>query len=451
MPSPTPSPSETTQTGGGTGPDARNSGSAVLQPASNLQMGWAFSADKSSVTMTMSMDTLAWMAIGVSPRSAMIGTLAVIVKGDGGSGCTIDQYRVTTLTASGMQQDGSGFTAASASCTVTGNTVSAVFTRAVTNGDYSLSLTGNTPMAWAVGFELQAFDGHQAEGVTNVNMATGAVSAAGRKPLHVAHGAINFVAWGILLPLGVLLARFTKHIPVKAGPPLWFNSHRMLQTTGLFFTILALFIAVVMVERDGKPHFDNVHAQIGLVVTLLGVLQPLNALIRPAPKPPTPKRVVWEVVHKGVGYATIIIGVAAIITGLDAIQPAAATITLILYSDYVAAFGTAFLIFEWLRRHRTAAPAPAPAAPAVAVPAPPPRSQPGAPTGAVAVEMNNLSMSTPPTVPTDSVNPLMALGLGAGEAKARPPPPSGGAAPGPALPVGSPWAQPRTGKGPAGH
>ena len=56
----------------------------------------------------------------------------------------------------------------------------------------------------------------QDQGVSNVNMATGAVTAAGRKPLHLAHGAINFVAWGIMLPLGVLLARFTKHIPVKA-------------------------------------------------------------------------------------------------------------------------------------------------------------------------------------------------------------------------------------------
>jgi hypothetical protein len=70
-------------------------------------------------------------------------------------------------------------------------------------------------MAWAVGYDLVSFSGHGLRGVSSVNMATGSVSALSRKPLHLAHGALNYVAWGVLLPTGVLLARFAKDVPLR--------------------------------------------------------------------------------------------------------------------------------------------------------------------------------------------------------------------------------------------
>jgi hypothetical protein len=69
-------------------------------------------------------------------------------------------------------------------------------------------------MAWAVGADFADFSaGHEAASVSNVDFATGTATLAGRKPTHLAHGALNFIAWGVLLPTGVLLARFTKHVP----------------------------------------------------------------------------------------------------------------------------------------------------------------------------------------------------------------------------------------------
>ena len=59
---------------------------------------------------------------------------------------------------------------------------------------------------------------------------------------------------------------------------------------------MALVIALAMTSKDGKPHLDNVHGQLGLFVTLVGVAQPLNALFRPKPAPRTLGRKVGTVV-----------------------------------------------------------------------------------------------------------------------------------------------------------
>jgi hypothetical protein len=44
-----------------------------------------------------------------------------------------------------------------------------------------------------------------------LNFVTGKKSELGRKKIHVAHGAIMFIAWGVLLPLGILVGRFAKN------------------------------------------------------------------------------------------------------------------------------------------------------------------------------------------------------------------------------------------------
>ncbi len=114
-------------------------------------------------------------------------------------------------------QDNTGFNASTASCEISGGGVSASFTRAVANGAYSISMNSTTSLAWAVGYDFATFTaGHELQGVAAVDMKTGASSALGRKPMHLAHGSLNFLAWGVLLPLGVLMARFTKGVPVKA-------------------------------------------------------------------------------------------------------------------------------------------------------------------------------------------------------------------------------------------
>jgi len=53
------------------------------------------------------------------------------------------------------------------------------------------------------------------------------------------------------------------------------------------------------------------HMVIGIIVTALGLLQPINAFFRPHKEPGQPAtrfRVWWEYLHKGSGYVAMILG-----------------------------------------------------------------------------------------------------------------------------------------------
>ncbi len=75
----------------------------------------------------------------------------------------------------------------------------------------------------------------------------------------------------------------------QVKPPFWFKYHRIIQSVGLVVAIIAFILALSMIKGS---HFDEPHHRLGLVVMILGILQPLNALIRPHPTPRTTVRMV---------------------------------------------------------------------------------------------------------------------------------------------------------------
>jgi hypothetical protein len=73
-------------------------------------------------------------------------------------------------------------------------------------------------------------------------------------------------------------------------PALWFQLHRAIQTTGLIFAIVGFIMALSFVSKGN--HITATHHKLGLTVMIIGLLQPLNALIRPHPTPRTTMRMV---------------------------------------------------------------------------------------------------------------------------------------------------------------
>jgi hypothetical protein len=49
-----------------------------------------------------------------------------------------------------------------------------------------------------------------------VDFVKGTSTAAPRRPIHLAHAAFMLIGWGILLPIGVMVARFTKRVKVDS-------------------------------------------------------------------------------------------------------------------------------------------------------------------------------------------------------------------------------------------
>ncbi|GAB4854669.1 hypothetical protein Ancab_023252 [Ancistrocladus abbreviatus] len=133
------------------------------------------------------------------------------------------------------------------------------------------------------------------------------------RPVLAVHGFMMFLAWGILLPGGVLAARYLKHVKGDG----WYRIHVYLQYSGLCIILLGFLFAVA--ELRGL-YVGSLHVKFGLAAMFFACAQPVNASLRPKKpvngEPTSPKRLIWEYCHAVVGRCAILIGIAALITGM---------------------------------------------------------------------------------------------------------------------------------------
>ncbi|KAJ4827143.1 hypothetical protein Tsubulata_024450 [Turnera subulata] len=133
------------------------------------------------------------------------------------------------------------------------------------------------------------------------------------RPVLAVHGFMMFLAWGILLPGGILAARYMKHVKGDS----WYQIHVYLQYSGLAIVLLGLLFAVA--ELRGI-YFSSVHVKFGFTAIFLACIQPVNASLRPK-KPAngeeaSSKRLLWEYLHVIVGRSAIVAGIAALFSGM---------------------------------------------------------------------------------------------------------------------------------------
>lgn len=135
------------------------------------------------------------------------------------------------------------------------------------------------------------------------------------RPVLAVHGFMMFLAWGILLPGGILAARYLKQ---HVNGDSWFRIHVYLQYSGLAIVFLGFLFAVA--ELRGLS-FHSTHVKFGMLAILLAVAQPINAYFRP--KNPAPgeetssERLIWVYTHVIIGRCGIVVGIAALISGMQ--------------------------------------------------------------------------------------------------------------------------------------
>jgi hypothetical protein len=136
--------------------------------------------------------------------------------------------------------------------------------------------------------------------------------------LLVGHVVCMCLSWGCLLPMGVIWAHYLRKSQWKpGGVPAWFAGHWKIQSIGVFLQLLGFFFILIWKKA---AHFKLPHEIIGLVVVLLGTLQPLNAQLRHFskvghPDHPGPFRKTWEFLHKGSGFTAVFLGIVNVIYG----------------------------------------------------------------------------------------------------------------------------------------
>lgn len=148
-----------------------------------------------------------------------------------------------------------------------------------------------------------------------VDVLSGTAAAAGTGDvgaLRIAHGVINAVSWGVVLPVGAVMARYLRH--VQALGPAWFYAHAAAQLSGFALGAAGFGLGVRLGELSpGRAY--GLHRKLGFAVFCLGSLQTLALLFRP--KTTTKFRKYWKSYHHFVGYGCVVLGVVNCFQGFE--------------------------------------------------------------------------------------------------------------------------------------
>ncbi|PIN23122.1 putative membrane protein [Handroanthus impetiginosus] len=169
---------------------------------------------------------------------------------------------------------------------------------------YSVGPTGRLPSG--PNFQLTQ---HRTMISTMLNYATGQFQTQNspQANLRKTHGILNMLGWGILLPIGVMVARH-----MRKWDPLWFYSHVVIQTSGFALGFSGVICGLVLEDRLNAS--VSRHKGLGIFILVLGCLQVMALLIRPDKA--SKVRKYWNWYHFGVGRVLIVLAAANVFYGI---------------------------------------------------------------------------------------------------------------------------------------
>ncbi|ONM39300.1 Cytochrome b561 and DOMON domain-containing protein [Zea mays] len=150
---------------------------------------------------------------------------------------------------------------------------------------------------------------HQDKTSIVFDFTTGSSSGSSSFPegLKRTHGALNLFAWGVLLPIGAIVARYCRR-----WDPLWFYLHAGIQFVGF---ILGLAGVVAGVSLYSKIQADvPAHRGLGIFVLVLAILQILAIFLRP--NKDSKYRKFWNWYHHWVGRLALFFAAINIVLGI---------------------------------------------------------------------------------------------------------------------------------------
>ncbi|EPS63753.1 hypothetical protein M569_11030, partial [Genlisea aurea] len=136
------------------------------------------------------------------------------------------------------------------------------------------------------------------------------------QPVKIIHGVLNVVGWGILLPVGVTIARYLRVFEWAA--PTWFYLHVSCQSTGYIIGVAGWATGIRLGSRSPGVAFPA-HRFIGILIFCLATLQMTALLLRPTKE--HKYRFYWNVYHHSVGYSVVVLSIVNIFRGFDILKP----------------------------------------------------------------------------------------------------------------------------------
>lgn len=154
------------------------------------------------------------------------------------------------------------------------------------------------------------------------------------------HARMMVLAWGVAVPVALLLARYYKVTPQQDWPHeldnrFWWNGHRMLNYTAVLISCVAAALVWSSLRYAGPAR--DLHAWLGWTIVCLGLLQVLGGRLRGTKGGPTDPRLdpdgraidmhgdhynmsrrrrIFEHVHKALGYGALLLSALTLLAGL---------------------------------------------------------------------------------------------------------------------------------------
>ncbi|RDX78558.1 Cytochrome b561 and DOMON domain-containing protein, partial [Mucuna pruriens] len=130
------------------------------------------------------------------------------------------------------------------------------------------------------------------------------------------HGILNAVSWGVLFPLGVIIARYMRTFP--SADPAWFYLHVSCQVSAYVIGVAGWGTGMKL-GSDSEGIQYSVHRNIGITLFCLATLQIFALFLRPVKD--HKYRYIWNIYHHSVGYSIVIMGIINIFRGFSMLNP----------------------------------------------------------------------------------------------------------------------------------
>lgn len=266
-----------------------------------------------SIVVAVPLTTGNWAGLGFSSEGLMVGSTAVIATLNS-SGAAATVYNLKGKSPS-LVTPGSGLSFVNSS----GAEAYYDSTSGYVYMSYQVDLATSTPAnagylimahgAQDSGTTLQQHTDYISEPGNFVTGAAAGPSAVSKlnKKIKV-HGSLNIIGWGVLLPIGAMVARYA-----RGFDPAWFYSHIAFQILG-YGCIIAGVATGVDVAKLAQPDQLNAHRGLGIFLLALATLQVLAVVLRP--KKDAKVRKYWNWYHHWVGRLALFLAVVNIFVGL---------------------------------------------------------------------------------------------------------------------------------------
>ncbi|GAV74596.1 Cytochrom_B561 domain-containing protein/DUF568 domain-containing protein [Cephalotus follicularis] len=304
-------------------------------PTQQASMAWTFHSHNATLDLCFFgtfISPSGWVGWGINPSSPeMTGTRALVAFPDPNSGQLVLLPYIldptVKLQKTQLLSRPLDIHLISSSATLYGGKLATIHNGATIQIYATLKLEANKTKihyVWNRGLYVQGYSptihptsSNDLSSIATIDVLFGSESEAVQhdiniRRLKIAHAVINAAAWGVLLPIGAVVARYMRHI--QAVGPAWFYGHAGVQLFAFSLGSAGFGIGIRLGELSPGVVY-GLHRKLGFAAFCLGALQTLALLFRP--KSTNKFRKYWKSYHHFVGYACVVLGVVNVFQGFE--------------------------------------------------------------------------------------------------------------------------------------